>query len=257
MEIVKRVLDAGITLVVLTQLVSLSDFLFSKNQKKTLGRWCDHITLTLDYAKPARWLQGWFKASRRANLTRILFYILASLYFIVPTIGCALLVLWSGFNWWTLVFLFAIEVLLCLSWSVVAKVFGWFEGLFKKISAIEGLSKFVWVFLLCEVVGFVCVYTLGGIVGGILYSVRDQLFLKWFVLYFSYFYVGLAVAWALFSIDGLITLLISGLLCLVRLIIILARTFMWRVSDFEKGPLAALTVVTGALLAVVRVALGK
>jgi hypothetical protein len=76
--------------------------------------------------------------------------------------------------------------------------------------------------------------------------------MKGLLFYVGNFYTGLVVTWVLLFVDGLITLIIATLLWPARLLVILGRWFMWRVSSYPKGPVAALTAVVGTILAVVR-----
>jgi hypothetical protein len=70
-------------------------------------------------------------------------------------------------------------------------------------------------------------------------------------------YLGCLVTWALFFLDGLITLTIAILVLPIRVIVILLREFVWKVANFPMGPVTGFAVVTAAVLEVVRAYLEK
>lgn len=251
--LLSRTLEGAILLAVLTQIVSLTDFLLLPAQKQRFEDWCNDITKRLSFVNTATWFQRWISTSRRAQIWKTLFWLVSIAAILwVPTL-MTIHLFTVGFNWWAVGEIYTIFIAESFVWAAVATVFGKLgTKLFGALSRNQTTSTFVYRYLLIATAGFavialtgVAFYWISGLLG-------NNLFSKGASSYALIVYVGVIVTWVLFFLDGLITLLIAILLWPARLFVILARWFMLRVSSYPKGPLAALTTIVGAVLAVVR-----
>ena len=252
-HLLSRTLDGAILLTVLTQILSLTDFFLLPAQKKRFEDWCNNITSRLSFVNTATWLQRWICTSRRAQIGKILFWFVS----IAAILGVPILMttdLFSaGFNWWAVGSMYSFFVLQCFAWVTVARVFDKLgTELFGALSRIQTTSAFVYRYLLIATAGFAVIALTGAVFYWIGRLLGNNVFSVLALFYAGSVYIGLIVTWLLFFLDGLITLLIAILVWPARLFVILAQWFMRRVSSYPKGPLAALTAIVAAVLAVVR-----
>lgn len=256
---ITRLLDGAILLAVLTQAVSLTDLFLSAKQKKRIEGWCDEITLRLSYLKTIEWLQRWLTASRRANVAGVLFWVVGAVAILAPPALILYALFADGF--WLAVGLAVLYLILQgWSWGIVSKVFESVSTkVFDILGKIRGIWRFILVYISFMLSGAVIVILAGIVLGSIIeflgWDERDPPFyFRYALFYVGNLYVGLIVTWVLLFIDGLFTLIGAALVWVASLLVAVARGFMWRVAGYPKGPLAALTLVAGSILAIIRFA---
>ena len=74
--------------------------------------------------------------------------------------------------------------------------------------------------------------------------------------FIGYIYGGVVLTYLGLILDGVITFLGAAAVCAARWGIAIAAGTMWRVSLYPKGPLAAVSALILAFLAVLRIVLG-
>jgi hypothetical protein len=99
LPLLAHILDAAIFLAVLTQAVSLADFILLPPQKERLEAWCKDLTRRLDVINTASFLQKWLLASRRVQIGTILFCIFSIVAVLGPAIYLGFVVFSHGFSW--------------------------------------------------------------------------------------------------------------------------------------------------------------
>jgi hypothetical protein len=247
-----HLLNSAILLAILAQTVSLGDLILLPEQKKRLEQWCDGLTLKLDVINTAGFLRRWLRASRRAQMAEIFFGIVATIAVLSPAVVMGFWVYPSEGFLFAIGLAFLVIVLQGWAWSLAYKVFnGIGKQVIRELSLVDSIPGFLMLYLILAALGLLVIAGLGWLV---LWSIPRLLGTIWFmVLKFSLnFYIGLIVTWIAIFLDGVITLTVAMLIWPFRLVIVIARAFMWRVSSYPKGPLAALILFVGAFLTVIR-----
>jgi hypothetical protein len=129
---------------------------------------------------------------------------------------------------------------------------------FSSHSRIENVWVFILAFLGVSVIGLLVL----GLAGWILieaaaWANEHVAWARPLGFYLGNLYLGCLVTWALFFLDGLITLTIAILVLPIRVIVILVREFVWKIANFPAGPITGFAVVTATVLEVVRAFLEK
>jgi hypothetical protein len=252
------VLDVAIVIAALTQAVSLADLILLPRQKARFETWIDGVTIWLDDLKTASFHQRWLRASRHAKLGEILFGCVTFIAVIGVPGYLAYLIFKSGFTWRGLVLVFGLFVIQAWCWAQSIKVFEFIgEEVFIALAGAKNMRAFVFAFLALALVGLVAVLGIGAVFYWALSYIEFGSFWHRVLQFLGNFYVGLVVTWVIVILDGAITLSIAAFVWPLRFAIATGRWFMWRVSSYPKGPLAALILFFGAVLAVARVAIER
>lgn len=253
---VKRILDVAILVAVVAQAISLTDFLLLPSQKKRVESWCEDVTLRLEFLNTAGFLQRWLLASRRARIGEWIFKVITATAIWGPTIYVGYIEFSDGFQWKDVGLVILTNISQGIWWLLTLASFSTIgSGVFNYLDTQQTVTKFVLAYvamaggLLCFIVG----------AGALIYWQRHLIeaggFLGFAIA--GNLYIALIVTWLVIFLDGVVTLVIAASIWPLRLLIVAARWFMWRVSSYPKGPLAALIACTGVGLAIVRVLLEK
>jgi hypothetical protein len=243
----KHLIDTAFVLTVITQLVSLSDLILLPEQKRSIERLCDDLTLRLDFLKTIEWLRQWLRTARRAQIVILLFRPIQWL----TVVGAVAAMVWAiRDSGWLSGLLFGI---LCL-WTGVGFAIGILPRVWKEWGqpVVNWLSTHETVFGLFFAYGVVV--TLGGALAALtvfLWKSGEEMSLN--TGYVLFLMSGAVIVWFLIVIDGIVTLSGAVVVLLGQLTVAVARSIMWRISRFPKGPVAAFTTAMLALLAILHV----
>jgi len=240
-------------------LISLSDFIISKERKKRIEEAIDTITLRLDYTKTLDWLQRWLKASRRAELADGIFALISG----VLGIGIFILivwVLWDDGPWWLSIICGIVGLMIwAWQWGYVEKGYKAFapdiiKSLANANSYMELVVEYFWIILLGSLLLALCF----AILIGVGYFVEGWgSFSRYLVGMGGNFTLGMAICWFCVIIDGVVTMFGALIVLVLRSLVDAARWIMWRISSYPKGPLAGVLTLVGAILAVVKLLVVK
>lgn len=167
----------------------------------------------------------------------------------------------DGFTWLAVGLAVVLIIAQCWSWGIVAKVFEAVgEKVFGVLARIRGIGRFVITYVGFMVSGAVIIVLAGFVLAWIIEvfgwdQKEPPFYLRYALFYVGNLFVGLIVTWFLLFIDGLFTLLGAAIVWVASLVVAIARGFMWKVAGYPKGPLAALTLFVGCILAVIRFAM--
>jgi hypothetical protein len=74
----------------------------------------------------------------------------------------------------------------------------------------------------------------------------------WPIQLFGGVLFALVLSWVLLLFDGLVTLTVSAFVLFVHSVLFFLRWILWRLADFPKGASAAVAVLMGIVLAILR-----
>jgi hypothetical protein len=254
MSLPVRLLDIGLVLAVVTNLAALTDFLLLPEQRARFNRMCDTLTLRLSFINTATWLRRWMVASRRANITLIVFLAYAACALPAVTYDYAVEAFAGGFSWRALArvagFCAFMAGILAYFAVVVIKVS---RVILPRLAANPSVLRFVTRFLASAAAGIAIIFALAFPLAWFQDSSANRGLLHLVLVLLIITVGGLMMTWICLFIDGLITLGVALIVAFpVRTIIRLAQAIMWRISSYPKGPLSAVLAVMTAVLGVVR-----
>jgi hypothetical protein len=276
-----HVLNPGIALAILAQIVSLTDLFLLPEQKKSVEAWCDEITLRLDYARPVEWLHSWHRTSRRAAIAQVTFWLLFLSFSLTPLI----IQLWRDSSLTSVVGLvFNLTLVNMIAGGLLRPFFRLNNFLSNKLVSTSNLAEFTIMFVLFTTFG--AMVLAGGYLSfrrvtgiNILHEYSSYILnahMPGFNAHmpsppknprvaFDFIFVlptwpGLALfcltgmfdVWFSLFIDGIITLCGASVIWMARAMLVVARSIMWRVALYPKGPLAALMLIVGGLFAIAK-----
>ncbi len=274
------VLDAALILSVLASLLGLSELVLRESQMRAIRRFADEITLRLDYCRPLHWFNSLQNPSPAIPFAAFLSYVV--LYagfagnlcclpdlvlfclFILSSVGtillCRALVQWRRAE--SVLRLLkgdhSIWHLLCRTFRI-AKQSLW-QGLVLGIPATIATQfvSFLMVLMvllvlfafnlhfetestvatsLSESVAFLSSLVTLIIVSGYLYKLHPERFLLW--------QFGIPIV--------IVVITLACLLVSLELAFKFIRGLLWRIVEYQKGPVAALTLIATAILGIVKV----
>jgi hypothetical protein len=251
--LISRVLDGAILLGVVTQVLSLTDFFLLPAQKKKLETKLDDLTLRLSYVNTARWLQRWLQASRRARLSEKFFGGFSLLVLLAYLIVMVAALISDGFRWAKL----AVVILGVLSFMFplfyMSKVFDSVgQRVISSLAGARTIAAFVIRYLGYAFLGLLLIAGCWPMLSEARASIPQNVFARSLLGMAGSFYLGLVGTWLAIFLDGVLTLTVAALLLPCRLMIQFFGAFMWRVSSYPKGPVAAITAIIVGILAVIR-----
>ncbi len=255
MSNLKNLTDIALIIALITPIASLIDFLLLPEQKKKFESWCEDITLKLDSINTIDWLSTWVRAARSADLAKGILAVLLMLM-TLGILGLVLYLSWPRILRWELVvFILVLWIAAGIQWYIIEKVFDVIGQPIVAIMAdVRTLPEYARRYFAVIALGAVVVVAVGCLYFSLFDvdtetpSVSTKLV--------GYIYGGLVLTYLGLFLDGVVTFLGAAVVCAARWGMAIAVAFMWRVSRFHKGPLAAVSAVVIMLLAVLRIALG-
>jgi hypothetical protein len=254
MSLPVRLLDIGLVVAVVANLAALTDFLLLPEQRTRFNQMCDTLTLRLSFINTATWLRRWMVASRRANITLVVFLIYAACALPAVTYDDAADEFAQGFSWHALARVagfcaFMAGILAYLAF-VVIKVS---PVILRRLAANPSVLRFVINFLVSATAGIAIIMALFFPLVWFQDSSANRGLLHLVLVLLIGTVVGLMMTWICLFIDGCVTLGVAVIVAFpVRLTLLLAQAFMWRISSYPRGPLSAVLAVVTAVLGVVR-----
>lgn len=257
-QVLIHVLDIAILIAVLTQAVSLLDFILLPGQKEKFESQLKKLAINLEITNTREFHQEWLAKSRSLHLGEGLFGLLTLLAIIGPPIYFGMMIFENGFTWLGVFAVVAILLIQSWCWGQSAKVFesvGKF--VFEALAEASTMRAYFNALFWFAFTGLLLIAAIAGIYWWLLPHVPDGGFLLHLVRISTNFYIGLVVTWIIVVLEGGFSLIVAILIWPIILIVLCARGFMRRVMAYPKGPLAALMTVLGSVLAVIRVAMTK
>jgi hypothetical protein len=263
---ISTLLDAGIFLAILTQMVSLSDLIILPEQAAKISRKVEDFTLHIEYLKSAAWFPAWHKSENRKNISKIA-YILTLILFVVVSAASGYIYVQPG----QVDTITAVKSVLWLGGLVAVALP--FTGEGKNLFTADGLAEnadkpivVVARYILLEVFAAIVVAAFAAV--GI-YGIRwvdAPTKHGWLEVTQPLLGIGLLLFWApwcsgviaLFVASSwdLVFILAGGIAILITSGVLgFLRGVMWRIVRYPKGPVAALCALVGVTLAIARVLL--
>ena len=239
----EQIIDIALIISILVQLTKFSDFIFSEKQKKIFQNKAEDFTLRLSELNPQRYMQLVFQERFSRN------FALAIAYAILFAFSGALIYALSE-NGKVVRFKSVSEVIggtfiICLTGAIGFKIYG-----FRLLNWL--LRRKFWFFVLrwylLSLVMNILIILISGIVIGEDFGIHKtvQYSVLWLIIL-----SGFGVISYVLLLYGMVVILYQIILFIIIILVKFSKWFAWRVAEYNKGAIAAISLVLTIALGII------
>lgn len=239
-----QIIDLALALGILTQITKLGDLLFRENQKKAIQDKTELLTLKLEYAKPLDWFFSIFEKKKLriiliivsllpAALMSLQFYSIGNeadsgriLLFTVLSSAVLLIPTWLGFKYYGL------------------KILNWMTKGKKWLVFISRYLAFVFGFVLAimpfQLIILIPIFN------------EQEPNMVFYIIYSSVMILsGAMMVWWVITVAGYFFIAYRLVLFVLEYCFKATTWLLWRIIEYNKGVIAAVTLIITVLLGIV------
>ncbi|MBR8535397.1 hypothetical protein KDU71_07480 [Carboxylicivirga sediminis] len=207
---------------IIAQLVKVFDLLLKPQQKKIIESAVETLVLRLEYTKPIKWLE---KLINKKFLLAIVIVVLLLITVLILEITRV----FSGVAYSSSDLIFALFLIIVAGIPVFLYGYPLSKWLVKDVHPIKFFLKSIIILTVSLIVLLTSDY------------IGENMGSDWSTWLFIV--TGLYPASLIFLISILITFTLMLLILVIKLLVIISRFICWRILDYNKGPVAAITLI--------------